>query len=49
MTLFLGIMAALFGIFTINENVKDKRFTYACCFGISVFGMVVYKLMTHLF
>ncbi len=46
MVLFLGVMAALFGIFTINECAKDKRDTYAMCFGISVLGMIVLKVIT---
>lgn len=45
MSLFLGIMAALFGIFVLNENDNGKRETYAWCFGISALGMVVLKLI----
>lgn len=46
MTIFLGIMAALFGVFVINENDKDKRELYALCFGISTLGMVALKVLS---
>ena len=48
MVIFLGIMAALFCIFTINEPAKDKRETYAFCFAVSVLGIVAYKLIVTL-
>ena len=45
MTIFLGLMATLFAIFTLNENGKDKRETYALCFSISVLGMIALKVL----
>lgn len=46
MSLFLGIMAALFGIFVLNENDNSERETYAWCFGISALGMVALKVLS---
>lgn len=45
MNIFLGIMAAVFGVFVLGENDNSKRETYAWCFGISALGMVVLKLI----
>lgn len=46
MVIFLGIMAALFGLSVLTEAVKEKRDTYAFCFAASVLGVVAYKLIT---
>lgn len=45
MTIFLGVMATLFGGFTLVEENKDKRETYALCFSISVLGMIALKVL----
>ena len=47
MNIFLGIMAALFGLSVLSESVSDsRRKTYAFCFAASVIGIVAYKLIT---
>jgi len=46
MIIFLGIMAALFGLSVLTEAVKEKRDAFAFCFATSVIGIVAYKLIT---
>ena len=46
MNIFLGIMAALFGLSVLTEATKEKRDAFAFCFAASVIGIVAYKLIT---
>ena len=45
MIIFLGIMAALFGLSVLVENDKGKRDSFSFCFAASVLGIVAYKLI----
>ena len=46
MMIFLGVMATLFGGFTMVEGNKDKRESYSLCFCISVLGMIAIKILS---
>jgi hypothetical protein len=48
MIIFLGIMAALFGLSVLTEATKEKRDAFAFCFAASVIGIVAYKLIIAL-